>query len=242
MSRLLIASIAGLLWAGTSLCHAHQLKADDPTRIALVAQARTATVKGHLAPSALTMNRVWVEGAQAQACGIRADEYGAPLIVNGQMQLKRVQFRKRGGNWQVEHADRISLDPTASIDAACGQKSEESVMMAAIKDLEAHPPAAGLPTRSIHKPSESCEASEPKNTSSSETGPGFVGAKGRSLLHSAPDLSCYIGKFIVGGDKVSILSRVPGWARVSYTHPITHVTTVGWMKSDRVKLAEAATQ
>ncbi|MGC4062186.1 MAG: hypothetical protein QM749_15610 [Aquabacterium sp.] len=81
-----------------------------------------------------------------------------------------------------------------------------------------------------------CNA-EPEQASTESAGPGMVGLPGRSLLYTAPDQSCRTGKFIVSGDKVAILARVPGWTRVRYTHPLTGAVTIGWVTSDRVKPA-----
>lgn len=242
MSRLLITLMTGLLGASHAVCDARQLKADDPMRIAMVSQARSAEVKGLPAGSRLTMSRVWLDGAHAHACGVSTTSSGDPLIVEGRLQLKRVQFRKHGTGWQVARADRASMGLHDRLDAACGVQQAEPTMMAAIKELESNPPAAGGAGKPRQDTPTSCNQSEPKHTSARQTGEGRVGKSGRSLLHSAPDLSCYIGKFIVGGDKVNILARVVGWARVSYTHPVTHVTTVGWLKDNRVKLSEPVQQ
>jgi hypothetical protein len=42
----------------------------------------------------------------------------------------------------------------------------------------------------------------------------------------------------VEGDKIVVLARVPDWTQVRYTHPITGVITVGWLKSERIKLSD----
>lgn len=239
MSRLLITLMIGLLGAGHVACEARQLKADDPVRIAMVSQARSTPVKGVPSDARLAMNRVWVDGSQAYACGVRADAHGAPVITDGHLQLKRVSFRKQGSRWQVERADQVDVSMHERIDLACSMKRNEPTMLAALRELESNPPAAGTASKRPAAPDTSCDAKPPGGTSK-DTGTGRISKPGRSALHSAPSLSCYIGKFIVRGDKVNILARIAGWAQVSYTHPITQVTTVGWLKEDWVKLGPTA--
>lgn len=257
MSRLLITLMTGLLGAGATVAQARPLKASDPNWMPIMAQARTAAVKDLPAGAKLTMNRVWLDGSQAQVCGVSADANGNPVVVGGRMQLKRVQLRKQSQGWLVEKTERVSMKPHDRMDSACGlaPAPASTDLAQAIQEMEKHPPAAGvIQPPKIAKPvtitaattsnvipavTPACASTEPKELSRSQTGAGVVTQKGRSLLHSSPDLSCYIGKFIVGGDKITILSRSAGWAKVSYTHPVTQVTTVGWLKDDRIALKDS---
>ncbi len=267
MSRLLITLMTGLLAAGASVCQARPLKASDPNWMPIMAQARTAAVKDLPSGAKLTMNRVWLDGTQAQVCGISADASGSPVLVGGRMQLKRIQLRKQNQGWSVERTERLSMKPHERVEVACGLEAAPAStdLAQAIREMEKHPPAAGLvtslkvsppitasiaaniaantpaPRTEIAKAS-GCTSSEPTHTVRDQTGAGIVIKSGRSLLHSSPDANCYIGKFIVGGDKIKIVSRTPGWAKVSYTHPVTQVTTVGWLKDDRITLKDTLAQ
>ena len=237
MSRLLIPLMTGLLWAGSSTIHAHELKAGDPVRASLVDLARNTPTAGLPADSRLSLSRAWVEGSQAKVCALARGIDGDLLVQNGQLQIKRVNLHKRGSVWIAERSERIAMGPNKSIDTACGERSAEATMTAAIKMMEDHPPTAGITTKAPVAAA-NCQASEPKVASSESAGPGQVSLPGRSLLHTAPDLSCLTGKFIVGGDKVNILAHVPGWTRVRYTHPLTGAVTTGWLQSERVKAGQ----
>lgn len=271
MSRLLIPLMTGLLWAGSSLTYARELELGDPTRLSLMDLARDTTVAGLPPDSRLTFNRVWAENTQARLCALATRLDGDLLIKDGQLLMKRVHFRKHGAKWEVERSERVAVPANQSVESACTQRAPaDSIMTAAIKEMDARPPGAGsvpknaeqtpgvaqtAPAKAIITPpttpakavamasampsagSSRCSA-EPQASTTAPAEPGMIGVPGRSLLYTAPDQTCRSGKFIVSGDKVAILARVPGWARVRYTHPLTGAVTIGWMASDRVKPAQ----
>lgn len=250
MSRLLITTLTALVGAMTLPSQARELHSQDPVRHSLVGLAREAQAAGLPADSRLSLSRAWVEGAQAEVCAVARGADGDLLIEDGRLQMKQVFFRKSGAHWKVERAKRIVMGEDDTVDTACGRPSADAVMASALKEMDAHPPTAGIVNKAAKdavktaaQTTVNCDAAEPKQASTEPSGRGVVSLPGRSLLHSSPDLACYMGKHIVGGDKVVIQAHVPGWTRISYTHPITHVTTVGWVKSERVKLSvEAASQ
>ena len=243
MSRLLIPLMTGLLWAGSSTLHAHELKAGDPVRASLVDLARNTPTAGLPADSRLSLSRAWVDGAQAKVCALARSMDGDLLVQNGLLQIKRVNLRKRGSIWIAERSERIAMGPNKSIDSACGEQGAEATMTAAIKMLDEHPPTAGIKAKTPVAAA-NCHESETKGAIAEPGLPstGQVILPGRSLLHSAPDLGCFMGQHIVSGDKVTILAHVPGWTRVRYTHPLTGLVTVGWLKSERVKLSQVSDQ
>lgn len=234
MSRLLITLMTGLLWAGASLTYARELKASDPVRASLVDLARNTPASGLPADSRLTLSRAWVGGSQAKVCALARRADGDLLIQDGRAQMKRVQLRKLGSKWDVERAERIEIGPKMTIDTACQQRSAEAVMADAIRILEAHPPTAGIKPP-VPLASATCQKAPLRELRTQPSGPGVVALAGRSLLHTAPDANCLMGKHIVEGDKVAILGHVPGWTQVRYTHPLTGVITEGWLQSVRVK-------
>jgi hypothetical protein len=236
MSRLLITLVTGLLWAVTSTTHARELNPRDPVRASLVNMARDTPIEGLPSDSRMTLSRAWVDGSQATVCALARRADGDLLVQDGYLQMRRVYLRKRGSDWGVERAERIVLGPKMTIDTACKQLSPETIMAEAIKILEDHPPTAGI---KAHTPvaSRNCHDAAPRQASNQSTGPGLVALAGKSLLHTAPDTNCLMGKHIVEGDKVAILAHVPGWAQVRYTHPLTGAVTVAWLKSERVKLS-----
>jgi hypothetical protein len=276
MSRLLIPLMTGLLWAGSSLTYARELELGDPVRTSLMDLARDTTVPGLPSESRMTFSRVWADSTQARLCALATRLDGDLLIKDGQLLMKRVHFRKHGAKWDIERSERVAVPADQSVETACMQRAPaETVMTAAIKEMDAHPPGAGSAAKRVTEASAApaisgsttaaktalpaakatsttaltvasaspsitrtgatrCNA-EPEQVSTESTGPGMVGLPGRSLLYTAPDQSCRSGKFIVSGDKVAILARVPGWTRVRYTHPLTGIVTMGWVTSDRVK-------
>lgn len=240
--RLFIALMAGLLWAGTLPCAARELNAHDPARASLVDLARHTPVAGRAADAGLTLSRAWIEGAHGKVCAVARRADGELLIQDGGLLMKRVELRKRGSGsdggarWDVERAEWIAMSPDMSIDTACHQRSPEAVMADAIKVLEAHPPAAGIKAPSPSPlANASCPDTAPPADKANMIGPGVVAPAGRSRLHTMPDPRCLLGQHIVQGDKVAILAQVSGWTQVRYTHPRTHVVTVGWLKSERIK-------
>ncbi|MDE2594087.1 MAG: hypothetical protein KGL57_07585 [Burkholderiales bacterium] len=233
--RLFTALMASLLCAGALPCFAHELSARDPARASLVDAARNTRVSGLPADSSITLSRAWVEGSHGKVCAVARRADGELLIQDGDLQLKRVELRKRGSGWGVERAERMAMNPNMSLDEACHQPSSEAIMTAAIKGLQDHPPAAGIKTTTGPVASAACDEPVRPLSSTPLSGPGLVVPAGRSLLHTLPDTQCRMGKHIVQGDKVVLLAQVPGWTQVRYTHPITHVVTIGWLKSERVK-------
>lgn len=226
---------------------ARELDTNDPVRASLISQARDVQVAGLPSDSRLSLSLAWIEGGQAKVCAAARSADGDLLVQDGRLQLKRVVFQKRGSRWAVERAEHLVMGPDQSMPDACGQGAADTQMAAALKELDAHPPTAGIRNTPAVKAlahaangpaslQARCLYAEPKHAKPQPSGPGVVSLPGRSLLHFAPDLTCFMGKHIVGGDKVQILAHVPGWTRVSYTHPITHVTTQGWVKSERVRL------
>lgn len=234
MSRLRITLMTGLLWAGASLTHARELKASDPVRAALVDLARNTPATGLPADARLTLSRAWVDGSQAKVCALARRADGDLLIQDGRAQMKRVHLRKTGSKWDVERAERIVIGQKMTIDTACQQRSAEAVMADAIRILEAHPPTAGIKP-SAPLASATCQKAPLRELRTQPSGPGVVALAGRSLLHTAPDANCLMGKHIVEGDKVVILGHTPGWTQVRYTHPLTGVITEGWLQSTRVR-------
>lgn len=240
MSRLPIALLTGLLFTGHTITVASELKPLDPVRATLLNLARNTPTPGLPADSRLALARTWVDGAQAQVCAVARRADGELLVQDGRLQVKRVQLRKHGSRWAVEHTERIVVEPNMSMATVCNQRAPETQMAEAIRELEQHPPAAG-----IKAPSESATAScraesgtSPRPISSQVTSPAVVAKTGRSKLHTVPDPNCLMGKHIVEGDKVVVLAQVPDWTQVRYTHPITGVVTVGWLKSERIKLSD----
>jgi hypothetical protein len=247
MTRLTIPLMAGLLWAGASCALARDLASDDPARIALVALARHAPSTGIPAGAPLSLRRVWRDGDQAQVCGLAMSRDGHLLMDKGQLHLKRVYLHKRGSRWAVTRAERLDLAPQASVEPLCGgaAAANEATMVAAIREMEMNPPTAGQatdrPARADldARANPDCAQIQPSAMADAPGSPGVVDRPGRSLLHTAPDLHCRMGKHLVGGDKVMILKQVAGWTEVSYTHPITGVTTIGWLTRPRVKALDA---
>lgn len=237
MSTKLICLMTGLLWAASTATHARELATKDPARMPLVDLARDTPAAGLPADSRLSLSRVWVDGTQAKVCAAARTRQGELLVQDGQLQMKLVKLQKQGARWRVQHAARVAMGPGQDLDAACGEASADSTMAAAIKLLETNPPTAGIRTDGPKGPAAMamCHDAPSGQASSEQAAPGVVQQAGRSLLHSAPDSGCYMGKFIVQGDQVTILNRVAGWARVRYTHPLTHVTTIGWLRQDQVK-------
>lgn len=226
MSRLFISLIAGLVWTGTTC--ASDLGPGDPQRIALVALARGAHTTGLPTNAALSLRRAWTDGNRALVCAQAVEPSGQALMQRGRLQFKRVHYRKQGRQWQVTRTDRLSLAPHQAVDAVCGPTRADAVLAAAARTLEQAPTAAGQRQEAHRHPGPARAGHAFSGTE------GFVSQPGRSLLHSEPDLSRRMGRHIVAGDKVRILARQPGWAQVSYTHPITGVTTEGWVKGHRV--------
>ncbi len=240
MPRLSIALMTGLLWAASLPCTARELNARDPVRASLVDAARHAPVSGLPADSGITLSRAWIAGARGTVCAAARRADGELLIQDGVLLIKRVELRKRGSDgasgarWDVERAERIAMSPDMTIDAACKQPSAEAVMADAVKALDDHPPAAGI--KATTSPADApCPDTVPPSDSAQITGQGVVAPAGRSRLHTTHDARCLLGKHIVQGDKVAILAQAHGWTQVRYTHPRTHVVTVGWLKSERVK-------
>ncbi len=232
--------LVGLLFTGPSITVASELKGLDPVRATLLNLARSTPTKGLPADSRIALAQTWVDGAQAKVCGVARRGDGELLVQDGRLQVKRVQLRKHGSRWTVEHTDRVVVEPNMSIATACNQRAPEIQMAEAIRELEQHPPAAG-----IKAPSESatvtCQAesgSSARPVATQAASPAVVAKAGRSNLHTAPDPGCRLGKHIVEGDKIVVLARVPDWTQVRYTHPITGVVTVGWLKSERIKLSD----
>lgn len=240
MSRQLTLVMASLLCVGHLTAHARELNAADPVRASLVSLARDVQVEGLPSDSRLSFSLAWVDGGQAKVCAAARAANGDLLIQDGQLQLKRVLFQKHGSRWAVERAEHLVMGQNQSIVAACEHRLPDTHLAAALKEMEMNPPTAGVRAKpaanTANQPA--CRDTEPRRASQQPSGPGVVGQPGRSLLHFAPDLACFMGKHIVGGDKVQILAHVPGWTRVSYTHPITHVTTQGWVRQERVRLNE----
>ncbi|MGE5452113.1 MAG: hypothetical protein ACM3VZ_09770 [Acidobacteriota bacterium] len=233
--RLFIVSMAGLLWAATFPCTARELSAGDPARMALVDVARNTPVDGLPVNSGITLSRAWVNGGHGKVCAVARRADGELLMVEGALQIKRVELRKRGATWDVERAERLVMRPDMSIDAACQQRAPDTAVADAIKGLRDNPPAAGLPHATPRAPAACAEAAPPAAPAPTAAAPGVVAVAGRSLLHTTPDPACRMGKHIVKGDKVMILTQKPGWAQVRYTHPVTQVVTVGWLPSERIK-------
>lgn len=238
MSRLPIALLAGLLFTGHSLTVASELKPLDPVRATLLNLARNTPTPGLPADSRLALARTWVDGTQAQVCAVARRADGELLVQDGRLQVKRVQLRKHGSRWAVEHTERVVVEPNMSMATVCNQRAPEIKMADAIRELEQHPPAAG-----IKAPSESATASCQAESGSRQVAPqpaspGVVSKAGRSKLHTVPDPNCLMGKHIVEGDKIVVQAQVPDWTQVRYTHPITGVVTVGWLKSERIKLSD----
>jgi len=246
MRRLPLTLTTSLLLAGAPLTQARELSTHDPVRASLVSLARDAQVAGLPSDSRLSFSLAWVDGAQAKVCAAARGANGDLLIQDGQLQLKRVLLQKRGSRWAVERAEHLVMGQNQSIVAACEHRSPDTHLAAALKEMDRNPPTAGVRAQPAADAANApklanaahCRDTEPKRTSPQPSGAGVVGLPGRSLLHFAPDLACFMGKHIVGGDKVQVLAHVPGWTRVSYTHPITHVTTQGWVRSERVRLNE----
>lgn len=242
MSRLSITLMAGLLWTGSDLTLARELPVSDPVRASLVDLARHAPAAGLPSDARLTLSRAWVDGPQAKVCALARRADGDLLIQDGRAQMKRVQLRKMGSKWAVEHAEHVVVGPRMTIDTACKQPSPDAIMAAAIKTLEEHPPTAGI--KVPPSPAKSgCSATALAPIDSKPlSAPGEAALPGRSLLHTAPDTRCLMGSFIVQGDKVVILSQAPGWTQVRYTHPLTKVVTTGWLKREQVKQAAPGEQ
>jgi hypothetical protein len=144
MSRLLIPLMTGLLWAGSSLTYARELELGDPTRLSLMDLARDTAVPGLPSDSRMTFNRVWADGPQARLCALATRLDGDLLIKDGRLLMKRVQFRKHGAKWEVERSERVTVPADQSVETACMQRAPvESVMTAAVKEMDAYPPGAG---------------------------------------------------------------------------------------------------
>ncbi len=242
-------ALTSLLSAACATSGARELDAKDPVRASLISLAREAPVQGLPADARLSFSLAWVNGAQGKVCAAARSANGDLLVQDGRLQLKRVVFQKRGARWAVERAEHLVIGEDQSMPDACGHGAPDPQLATALKELDAHPPTAGIRSAPAAKAvahaanapagtQAQCADAEPKHANPQPSGPGVVSLPGRSLLHFAPDLACFMGKHIVGGDKVQILAHVPGWTRVSYTHPITHVTTQGWVKSERVRLDE----
>ena len=246
MSRLPMTLLVGLLFTGPSITVASELKGPDPVRATLLNLARNTPTAGLPADTRIALAQTWVDGTQAKVCAVARRGDGELLVQDGRLQVKRVALRKHGSRWTVERTDRVVVEPNMSIATACGHRVPEVQMADAIRELEQHPPAAGIKAASTSSPV-ACQAQPvSKQAAKQNSNPGVVSKAGRSPLHTAPEQGCNMGKHIVEGDKVLILAQVPDWTQVRYTHPITGVVTIGWLKSERVRpsttQAEGATQ
>lgn len=66
---------------------------------------------------------------------------------------------------------------------------------------------------------------------------GFsVSGKGRLYFHSAPSEQCRISKFVVPKDSLIGYQDFGVWTSVMYVHPVTHEDTMGWVKTNRLKV------
>lgn len=232
MKRALLTSLSALACWGSVRAATPELPRSAPLRATLIELAREAEVAALPADTRLSMSLAWRHGEQAKVCGVARRPDGELLLQDGRLQLKRVILRQDGARWHVARAERVTTGASGSIEEACGETPRAVTLAAALRELEAHPPGAG------RSPQPACRSTAPSPNPDTPGRPGHVSQPGRSLLHSAPDLACYMGRFIVNGDKVKLLAQVMDWTLVRYTHPITQVTTVGWLKSARVQPGE----
>lgn len=239
MLHLRVVLITGMLWIGMGHSQARPLALGDPVRTTLVALARATPAEGLPTHAGLTLSRAWVTGASAQVCALSRERNGDLLIRDGQLQVKRVHFRKRGLRWDVAQAEYIALQADTSFDQACKQAPPDTLMADAIRMIHSHPPAAGIQAEKAVS-SAHCNTADTAQAIAAPSGQGVVSSPGRSLLHTAPRIDCYMGKFVVKGDKVAVISHRPGWTLVRYVHPITDVLTVGWLKSHRVQMSASS--
>lgn len=268
MSRLprhLTASLlCGLIWATSTGTHARELRPSEPLRVTLVSLARQATTTAAEPASKLSVRRAWASDTQAQLCALTLDAQGQPVLDKGRFQLRRVQFERQQANWRVQRVDTTWLAADASLDSACPRgrtlrdaddtdtpptqlaKRTKSGIDVALAEMERNPPTAGLPggrPADAVKDTAHCEghaASSTVTDTVAATWPtGQIAPAGRSHLFTAPDSTCPMGKHLVQHDKVRIGATHSGWTQVRYTHPITNVTTVGWLPRQKVTAAEA---
>lgn len=228
-----LALSAGALTSAQS----RDLRADHPERLVLASLARDASLLHDGRHHGWSIRRVWAQGQQATVCAVAVDRRGLAVLTHGQLLLSQSTLTKRGSSWRVEDVSVRPVSVTESLRSQCQPQADQDVMMAAIAEMDRIPPTAGPVSAQQPK----CQDDAQPAGQHSPAVPGRVRANGRSLLHSSPDLACRMGKHLVQNDKVFIEASTPQWARVRYTHPITGVVTVGWLRSPRVETyADAA--
>lgn len=238
--RLAMCALLGGLTHGWA--HAQDLAVGAPDRSAVIALARASdsmAAPSQAAGTGWSIRRVWSADGLAVVCAVAVNRQGhVALDAQGQLLMSRVHLSRSAAGWRVTEQDQMPLQASANVRQHCQPRASEATMLAALQELSAAPPTAG-PSLSTSRPN---ECPPPPSTDAQADGtPGRVSARGRSLLHNAPDLACRMGKHLVQGDKVLIEAQRPGWARVRYTHPITQVVTVGWIRSPRVAQTSTST-
>lgn len=255
--------LCGLLWASGQTAQARELRPSEPLRVTLVSLARQATsVEQGLGPK-LSVRRAWASGSHAQLCALAMDAQGQPLLDRGRFQMRRIRFEQRQATWRVQRVDTAWLAANESLDAACPRQvpagdareldtapthlaQRAGGINVAIAEMARHPPTAGLPggrTTDAAKAGTHCEgnaAADMALVDGATSWPaGQIAPAGRSHLFAAPDGGCPMGKHLVQNDHVRVGATRNGWTQVRYTHPITHVVTVGWLPRHKVVAAQA---
>lgn len=238
MKRALTSALIALVLPGmggllSPDAQARDLRADEPDRLALVSWVRTQNALGDLndqTGQGWSIRRVWSDHDQATVCAVAVDRRGVPQLRQGRMLLSRVHMSRTDAGWRVQDQEQLWMPTSTAMRTQCQPKASAAFMLAALDELERTPPTAG-PTAGAPQ---GWAPATPERT-------GRITARGRTLLHALPDLSSRLGKHLVQGDRVMIEDQRPGWTQVRYTHPITKVVTVGWVRSPRVAQTSTST-
>lgn len=238
MKRALTSALMALVLPGMSSmllseAQARDLRANEPDRLALVSWVRTQNALGDLSDQTgqgWSIRRVWSDQDQATVCAVAVDHRGVPQLRQGRLLLSRVHMSRTGSGWRIQDQEQLWMPTSTAMRAHCQPRASAAFMMAALDEMERTPPTAGP----AHRVVSLSASATPKH-------PGHITAQGRTLLHTHPDLGSRMGKHLVHGDQVLIESQRPGWTQVRYTHPITQVVTVGWVRSPRVAQTSTST-
>lgn len=239
--------LCGLLGVASSWgVHARELRPNEPLRVTLVSLARQATPPSQEGAPRLSVRRAWANETQARLCALTLDSAGQPVLDRGRFQVKRIQFQRVHGRWQVQRQDTAWLNAGGSLETACPKPVESSSpatqlaaspapsIDVALAEMARNPPTAGMPEASRERSADArCPFKPETSADASGWRPGRIEAEGRTHLFEAPDRACPLGKHLVQHDKVRIGPTQGRWVQVQYTHPITQVVTVGWLPGDR---------
>lgn len=94
-------------------------------------------------------------------------------------------------------------------------------------------------TAKCHALGSSCSVTTPTHEnklSSKLSSEHMIIGEGRAFFYDAPNEQCLKSDlFLVPGDLLNVISTQVEFSRISYTHPISHKKSVGWIKNDRLR-------